>query len=232
MQDHTSPSALENAIALQKYGVGQPVRRMEDDTLVRGKGQYTDDFNLPGQAYAWIVRSSHAHGIIRGIDTTDAKAMPGVLGVWTGTDLTDYGPFTCGLPLKNRDGSPLLQTNRMPLVTDKVRYVGDAVAFVVAETLAQARDAGEAVVLDIDPLPAVTSAEEAALPGAPQLYDHIPNNVALDYHYGDSAKVDAAFAAAAHVTKLDIVNTRVAVVAMEPRAALASYDKTSERFTI
>jgi carbon-monoxide dehydrogenase large subunit len=155
-----------------------------------------------------------------------------VLGVWTGTDLAGYEPFTCGLPLKNRDGSPLLQTNRMPLVTDKVRYVGDAVAFVVAETLAQARDAGEAVVLDIDPLPAVTSAEEATRPGAPQLYDHIPNNVALDYHYGDSAKVEAAFAAAAHVTKLDIVNTRVAVVAMEPRAALASYDKASERFTI
>jgi aerobic carbon-monoxide dehydrogenase large subunit len=232
MQDHTSPSALENAIALQKYGVGQPVRRMEDDTLVRGRGKYTDDFNLPGQAYAWIVRSSHAHGIIRGIDTTGAKAMRGVLGVWTGTDLAHYEPFTCSLPLKNRDGSPLLQTNRMPLVTDKVRFVGDAVAFVVAETLAQARDAGEAIVLDIDPLPAVTSAEDAAQPGAPQLYDHIPNNVALDYHFGDSAKVDAAFAAAAHVTKLDIVNTRVAVVAMEPRAALASYDKTGERFTI
>jgi aerobic carbon-monoxide dehydrogenase large subunit len=232
MQDHTSPSALENAIALQKYGVGQPVRRMEDDTLVRGRGKYTDDFNLPGQAYAWIVRSSHAHGIIRGIDTTGAKAMRGVLGVWTGTDLAHYEPFTCGLPLKNRDGSPLLQTNRMPLVTDKVRFVGDAVAFVVAETLAQARDAGEAIVLDIDPLPAVTSAEDAAQPGAPQLYDQIPNNVALDYHFGDSAKVDAAFAAAAHVTKLDIVNTRVAVVAMEPRAALASYDKTGERFTI
>jgi len=232
MQDHTSPSSLENAIALQKYGVGQPVRRTEDDTLVRGKGKYTDDFNLPGQAYAWIVRSSHAHGILRGIDTGDAKAMPGVLGVWTGTDLAGYEPFTCGLPLKNRDGSPLLQTNRLPLMTDKVRYVGDAVAFVVAETLAQARDAGEAVVLDIDPLPAVTSAEEAAKPGAPQLYDHIPNNIALDYHFGDSAKVDAAFAAAAHVTRLDIVNTRVAVVAMEPRAALASYDKASGRFTI
>jgi carbon-monoxide dehydrogenase large subunit len=232
MQDHTPPSSLENAIALQKYGVGQPVRRAEDDTLVRGKGKYTDDFNLPGQTYAWIVRSSHAHGIIRGIDMAAAKAMPGVLGVWTGTDLADYEPFTCGLPLKNRDGSPLLQTNRMPLMTDRVRYVGDAVAFVVAGTLAQARDAGETVVLDIEPLPAVTSAEEAAQPGAPQLYDHIPNNVALDYHYGDSAKVDAAFAAAAHVTRLDIVNTRVAVVAMEPRAAIASYDKTSERFTI
>ena len=234
MQDHTSPSSLETAIALQKYGVGQPVRRKEDDTLVRGKGKYTDDFSLPGQAYAWIVRSSHAHGIIRGIDTAAAQSMPGVLGVWTGKDLVaaGYNPFTCGLPLKSRDGSPLLQTNRMALATDKVRFVGDPVAFVVAETLSQARDAGEAVELDIEPLPAVTNAEEAAKPGAPQLYDHIPNNVALDYHYGDAAKIDAAFAGAAHVTKLDIVNTRVAVVSMEPRVALASYDKASERFTI
>ena len=234
MQDYTSSNAQDNAIALQKFGVGQPVRRKEDDTLVRGKGKYTDDFSLPGQVYAWIVRSSHAHGIIRGIDTAAAKAMPGVLGVWTGADLAsaDYGPYTCGLPLKSRDGSPLLQTNRPALVSDKVRFVGDPVAFVVAETLAQARDAGEAVVLDIDPLPSVTSAEEAAKPGAPQLYDHIPNNVALDYHFGDAVKVEAAFAEAAHVTRLDIVNTRVAVVAMEPRAALASYDKASERYTI
>jgi carbon-monoxide dehydrogenase large subunit len=234
MQDHTSPSSLENAIALQKYGVGQPVRRKEDDTLVRGKGKYTDDFSLPGQAYAWIVRSSHAHGIIRGIDTKAAGTMPGVLGVWTGKDLVaaGYNAFTCGLPLKGRDGSPLLQTNRMALTTDKVRFVGDPVAFVVPETLAQAPDAPEAVELDIEPLPAVTSAEEAAQPGAPQLYDHIPNNTALDYHYGDSAKIDTAFAGAAHVTKLDIVNTRVAVVSMEPRVALASYDKATERFTI
>src|SRR5271165_1446416 len=234
MQDHTSPSSLENAIALQKFGVGQPVRRKEDDTLVRGKGKYTDDFNLPGQAYAFIVRSSHAHGLIKGIVTSAAKAMPGVLGVWTGADLAaaGYGPFTCGLPLKSRDGSPLLQTNRTALMTDKVRYVGDPIAFVVAETLAQARDAAEAVVLDIEPLPAVTEPSEAVKPGAPQLYDHIPNNVALDYHYGDTAKVEAAFAGAAHVTKLDIVNTRVAVVAMEPRAALASYDRKSERYTI
>jgi aerobic carbon-monoxide dehydrogenase large subunit len=234
MQDYSPSASAENAIALQKFGVGQPVLRKEDDTLVRGKGKYTDDFDLPGQAYAWIVRSSHAHGIIKTIDTSAAKAMPGVLGVWTGADLASagYGPYTCGLPLKNRDGTPLLQTNRTALMSDKVRYVGDPVAFVVAETLAQARDAGEAVVLDIDPLPAVTSAEEAARPGAPQLYDHIPNNVALDYHYGDTARVEAAFAGAAHVTKLDITNTRVAVVAMEPRAALASYDKASERYTI
>jgi carbon-monoxide dehydrogenase large subunit len=234
MQDHTSPGSLENAIALQKYGVGQPVRRKEDDTLVRGKGKYTDDFQLPGQAYAWIVRSSHAHGVLRGIDTSAAKAMPGVLGVWTGTDLVaaGYGPFTCALPLKSRDGTPLHQTNRTALMTDKVRYVGDPVAFVVAETLVQARDAAEAVEVDIDPLPSVTDPEEAAQPGAPQLYEHIPDNIALDYHFGDTEKVEQAFKNAAHVTKLDILNTRVAVVAMEPRAALASYDKSSERFTI
>src|SRR3954454_7516978 len=234
MQDHTSPSSRENAIALQKYGVGQPVRRKEDDTLVRGHGKYTDDFSLPGQAFAWIVRSSHAHGVIKRIDTSAARSMPGVLGVWTGADLAaaNYAPFTCGLPLKSRDGSPLLQTNRPALVTDKVRYVGDPVAFVVAETVAQARDAAEAVEVDIEPLPAVTDAAEAAKPGAPQLYDHIPNNVALDYHYGDSARIDAAFASAAHVTKLDMVNTRVAVVSMEPRVALGAYDKKSERYTI
>jgi carbon-monoxide dehydrogenase large subunit len=234
MQDQPSSSSLENAIALQKFGIGQPVRRKEDDTLVRGKGKYTDDFSLPGQAYAYMVRSSHAHGLIQAIDTDAARSMPGVLGVWTGADLAaaDYGPFTCGLPLKSRDGSPLIQTNRTALMTDKVRYVGDPVAFVVAETLAQARDAAEAVVVDIDPLPAVTSAAEAAKPGAPQLYDHIPNNVAMDYHYGNTEQVEAAFAGAAHVTKLDIVNTRVAVVAMEPRAGLASYDRASERYTI
>src|SRR5690242_12947242 len=234
MQDQTSSAPVETAIALQKFGVGQSVLRKEDDTLLRGKGKYTDDFNLPGQAYAWIVRSTPAHGIIKRIDTSAAKAMPGVLGIWTGTDLVaaGYGPYTCGLPLKNRDGTPLLQTNRTALMTDKVRYVGDPVAFVVAETLAQARDAAEAVVVDIDPLPAVTDPEEAAGSGAPQLYDHIPNNVALDYHYGDAAKVEAAFASAAHVTKLDIVNTRVAVVSMEPRVALAAYDKASERFTL
>ena len=234
MQDHTSPSSLEDAIALQKFGVGQPVRRKEDDRLVRGKGKYTDDFSLPNQAYAWMVRSSHAHGVVKRIETSGARAMPGVLGVWTGADLAsaNYNPFICGLPLKSRDGSPLLQTNRPALATDKVRFVGDPIAVVVAETAAQARDAAEAIEVDIDPLPAVTNAAEAAKSGAPQLYEHIPNNVALDYHYGDTAKVDAAFASAAHVTKLDIVNNRVAVVPMEPRTALASFDKAAERYTL
>ena len=234
MQDHTLPQYDAPVAAAQNNGIGQPVRRKEDDTLVRGKGRYTDDFNLPGQLYAWMVRSSHAHGIIRGIDTAAARAMPGVRGVWTGADFTmeQYAPFTCGMPLKNRDGSPLRQTNRLPLMTDKVRFVGDPVAFVVADTVVQARDAAEAVLLDIEPLPAVTSAEAAAKPGAPRLYDHIPDNVALDYHYGDTAAVEAAFAAAAHVTRLDIANTRVAVVAMEPRTALACWDKSSKRYII
>ncbi len=231
MQDTVSPSDL--SIAMQKNAVGQPVRRKEDDTLLRGKGRYTDDFNEPKQAYAWMVRSNHPHGIIRGIDVGAAKAMPGVLGIWTGRDLEgQYGPYTCGLPLKSRDGSPLLQTNRVALPTDKVRFVGDPVAIIVAETVAQARDAAEAVVLDIDALPAVTDAAEAAKPGAPQLYEHIPNNVALDYHYGDTDAVNAAFASAAHTVSIDVVNTRVAVVPMEPRSAIASYDKTADKYTI
>lgn len=234
MQDHVSRPFAENLVATQKFGIGQPVRRKEDDTLVRGKGRYTDDCNLPGQAYAWIVRSTHAHGVIKGIDVDAAKKMPGVLGVWTGQELIDagYNPFISGLPLENRDGTPLLQTNRPALVTDKVRFVGDPVAFVVAATLNEARDAAEAVVLDIQPLPAVTSAEAATKAEAPQLYDHIPNNVALDFHSGDTAALDAAFANASHITRLDVVNTRLAVVAMEPRSALARYDKDTQRYTI
>ena len=234
MQDQTIPRYAAPGAAAQNNDIGQPVRRKEDDALVRGKGRYTDDFNLPGQLYAWMVRSNQAHGIIRRIDTAAARAMPGVRGVWTGADFTadQYTPFVCGMPLKNRDGSPLRQTNRLPLMTDKVRFVGDPVAFVVADTVTQARDAAEAVLLEIEPLPAVTSAEAAAKPDAPRLYDHIPDNVALDFHYGDTAAVEAAFASAAHVTRLDIANTRVAVVAMEPRTALASWDKSSGRYTI
>ena len=180
MQDYSSPRRESPIAAAQNNGVGQPVRRKEDDALMRGKGRYTDDFNLPGQLYAWMVRSNQAHGIIRDIDTAAARAMPGVRGVWTGADFNaeNSAPFTCGMPLKNRDGSPLLQTNRRPLMTDKVRYVGDPVAFVVADSVAQARDAAEAVVLEIESLPAVTEPDAAAKPGAPRLYDHIPDNVA------------------------------------------------------
>lgn len=234
MQDRPAIASLDTSLALHKFGVGQPVRRKEDETLLRGKGRYTDDCNLPGQFYAVMVRSPHPHGIIRGIGTEAAKAMPGVCAIYTGVDLASagYAPFNSGLPLKSRDGTPLKQTHHGALPTDKVRFVGEAVAYVVAKTLAQARDAAEAVELDIEPLPAVTDAEAAMQPGAPQLYDHIENNVALDYHFGDTAAVNAVFAAAAHVTTLDIENTRVAAVPMEPRVGLASYDQQNGRYTI
>ena len=229
------PSATDSAehtvdrLAVEKFAVGQSVPRKEDPMLLRGKGRYTDDLSLPGQAYAVMVRSQVAHGVIRSIDTEPARKIPGVLGVYTGTDLKAYGALKCVVPFNNRDGSPMKKPLRPALPTDKVRYVGDPIAFVVAETLLAAKDAAEAVVVDIDPLLAVTAAEDAAAGSAPQLYDDVPGNVALDYHYGDAEAVKAAFAKAAHVTRLKLVNSRLVVNAMEPRAALAAYD--GGRFT-
>jgi carbon-monoxide dehydrogenase large subunit len=219
--------------ALEKFGVGQPVPRTEDPKLVRGQGRYSDDLTFPGQAHAAIVRSSHAHGVIKGIDTAAAQEMPGVLAVYTGADLqaAGYGGLKCMPPLKNRDSTPMKKPPRPALAVDKVRFVGDPVACVIAQTAIQAKEAAEAVVLDIEPLPAVTRASEAVKPGAPQLFDDVPNNVALDYHYGDAEKVKAAFATAAHVTRLELRNNRLVVNAMEPRAAIAYWDPKSERFT-
>jgi len=217
-------------LAVEKFAVGQSVPRSEDPMLLRGEGHYTDDISLPGQAYAVMVRSQNAHGVIRAIDVEAARKMLGVLGVYTGADLKGYGPLKCIVPFNNRDGSPMKKPRREALATDKVRYVGDPVVFVVAETVPAAKDAAEAVSVEIEPLAAVTSAEEAAQDGAPLLYDDVPDNVALDYHYGDAEAVKAAFAAAAHLTRLKLVNSRVVVNAMEPRAALASYD--GNRFTL
>jgi len=220
------------ALALMKFGIGQPVPRSEDPTLVRGQGRYTDDIKLPGEAYAVIVRSRVAHGVIKGIDTSAARSMPGVLGVYTGADLTHYGTLKCIVPFNNRDGTPMIKPPRPALPTDKVRYVGDPVAFVVAETPLQARDAAEAVEVDIDQLPAVVRPADAAQPGAPLIHAEAPGNVALDYHYGDTEQVNAAFAKAAHVTKLKLVNSRVVVNAMEPRAAIGLYEPASGRYTL
>ncbi len=221
-----------NTFDLNKYGVGQPVRRTEDPVLVQGHGRYTDDLTMAGEAYAVFVRSRNGHGIIKSIDTAAAKTMPGVLAIYTGADLSAYGTMKCAVPFKNRDGSEMKKPKRVSLMTDKVRFVGDPIAVVVAETLAQAKDAAEAVAVDIDPLPAVTQASEAAKPGAPQLYDDVPGNVALDYLYGDPDKVAEAFSKAAHVTKLSLVNSRVVVSAMEPRAAIASFEEASGRYTM
>ncbi len=220
-----------SSFGIDKFGVGQPVRRTEDPVLVCGKGRYTDDLDLPGQAYAAIVRSTHAHGLIRSIDVTAARAMPGVLGAYTGQDLAGYGTIKCVVPFKNRDGSEMKKPPRPALPTDKVRFVGDPIAFVVAETPLQAKEAAEAVVVEIDPLPAVTKMSEAAKPGAPLVYDDVPNNIALDFHYGDSEKTAAAFAKAAHVTRQAFVNNRIVVSAMEPRSAIASYDAAKDHWT-
>src|SRR6266403_1360926 len=228
MNVHDDPHSL----ALMKFGIGQPVPRTEDPVLVRGWGCYTDDLRLAGEAYAVMVRSRIAHGIIKRIDTTAARAMPGVLGAYTGADLAEYGSLKCIVPFKNRDGTPMRMPPRPALPTDKVRFVGDPVAFVVAETLLQAKDAAEAVEVEIESLPAVIRPEEAARPGAPLLHDEAPANVALDYHYGDTEQVAAAFAKASHVTRLELVNSRVVVNAMEPRAAIGVYDKASRRFTL
>ncbi|MFZ1004549.1 MAG: xanthine dehydrogenase family protein molybdopterin-binding subunit [Pseudolabrys sp.] len=228
MDDRTT----ETSLSLTKFGIGQPVRRSEDPKLVRGEGCYADDFNRPGQIYAVIVRSREAHGILRAISTDAAKAMPGVLGIYTAADLSAYGPLKCNMPLKSRDGSPIRYTPRPALAGDKVRYVGDPVVCVVAETVAQAKDAAEAVAIDIDPLPVVLTPSDAVKAGAPLVFDAVPNNIALDYHYGDAAKVAEAFAKAKHVTRLETSNQRMVVNAMEPRAAIGEYDTASDKWTL
>jgi aerobic carbon-monoxide dehydrogenase large subunit len=216
--------------SLQKFGIGQPVPRTEDPVLVRGEGRYTDDIKLPGEAYAVMVRSREAHGTIKRIDATAARKMPGVLGIYTGTDLSNYGTLKCVTLFNNRDGTPMKQPPRPALPTDKVRCVGDAIACVVAETVLQAKDAAEAVEIEIEPLPAVTRLDQAVGPDAPLIHAEAPGNVALDYHYGNSDEVAAAFAKAAHVTRLKLVNSRLVVNAMEPRAAVGIYE--NGRFTL
>src|SRR6266567_3702763 len=139
----------QNTFDMDKYGVGQPVRRTEDPVLVQGHGRYTDDLSLPGQAYAVFVRSRNGHGVIKGIDTAAASKMPGVLGIYTGKDLAAYGTLKCAVPFKNRDGSEMKKPARPSMPSDKVRFVGDPIAIVVAQTLAQAKDAAETVEVEI-----------------------------------------------------------------------------------
>lgn len=220
--------------SLLKFGVGQPVSRKEDPVLLRGEGRFTDDINLAGQAHAVMVRSRHAHGVIRTIDATAARDMPGVLGIYTAADLEEagYGRIKTGLPFTNRDGTPMAAPERPALAGNRVRFVGEAVAFVVAETREQARDAAEAVLVEIEPLPAVTTAAAATAPGAPALFDELPGNVVLDFHYGDSAAVARAFAGAAHVTRLVLVSNRIVVNPLEPRAAIGGHDPESGRWTL
>ena len=208
-----------------RFAVGQPVPRTEDPTLLRGEGRYTDDLTLPGQLHAVMVRSRIAHGVLRAVDTEAARAMPGVRAVLTAADLVAAGmqPMPANVFGQNADGSAPRKPRQMALAEDRVRYVGEPIACVIAETRAQAKDAAEAVLPDIDALQAVSTARAAAAPDAPQLYDELPGNLLLDWQYGDRDAVAAAFAGAAHVTRLDLVNSRIVVAPMEPRAALGEF---------
>jgi len=210
---------------MAKFGLSQSVRRVEDPRLLKGEGLYTDDIAMPGQAMGVVLRSPQAHARVTTLDTTAALAVPGVLAVITAADMkaAGLGDVPCVIPLMNRDGTPRSETPRLALADGMVRHVGDPVAFIVAETLQAARDGAEAVVVEYESLPAVTDLATAHLPGQPQVWDSAPNNTCFDWEAGDRAKTDAAFARAAHVTRLTVVNNRVVVASMEARAAVAAW---------
>jgi carbon-monoxide dehydrogenase large subunit len=215
-------------------GIGAPVRRKEDQRFITGKGQYTDDINRPGQTYAVFVRSPHAHANIRRIDTTEAKRKPGCIAVFTGEEVArdKVGALFCGWMITSKDGSQMKAGTHPVLALGKVRYVGDHVALVIAETLAEARDAAEAVVVDYETLPAAADVATAQNPGQPQVQADAPNNTVYQWHLGDPAATEAAFAGARHVTRIDLVNNRLIPNAIEPRAAIADYDSGQDSFTL
>jgi len=220
---------------MSKFALGQSVVRIEDAALVRGAGRYTDDFDLPGAAHAYVLRSPHAHANILGIDTAAARRAPGVLAVLTGADVKadGLGEIPCLVPVTNIDGTQRADTPRPLLAGKRVRHVGDPVALVVAETLMQARDAAELIDIDYEPLPAAVGIRSATEPGAPLAWEHIAGNLCFDIGAGsDKAAVDAAIGRAAHVTRLELVNNRVVANPIEPRAALADFDRASGRSTL
>ncbi len=215
-------------------GIGARVTRKEDKRFITGKGRYTDDIVLKDTTYGVFVRSPHAHAKIVSIDTAAAKAAPGVVDVLTGADLAGdrIGGLICGWMIHSRDGSPMKAGAHPAIALDRVRHVGDQVALVVAETKAQARDAAELVEVEYDVLPAVVDPAHAMDEGAPVLHDVAPNNLIFDWTLGDEAATDAAFAGAAHVVELDIINNRLSPNPMEPRAAIGSYDAAEERYDL
>jgi carbon-monoxide dehydrogenase large subunit len=217
-----------------EFAIGQGVSRFEDPRLVRGGGRYTDDIKLPGLVHGVVLRSPHAHAKVRSIDITAAKTAPGVLAVLTSADIkaAGYGDLPVPGGLKRRDGSPMYRPRYPILAEDRVRWVGDSVAFVVADTVAQAVDAAEMISVDYEELPAVTSTAEAPKPGAPRVWDDCPDNICFVELIGDKAAVDAAFAHAAHVTRHRFVINRVTAATMEPRGAVGDYNAADGRYTI
>jgi aerobic carbon-monoxide dehydrogenase large subunit len=214
-------------------GIGARVRRKEDQRFITGTGRYTDDFNRPGQAYACFLRSPHAHANIRAIDLAPAFGMPGVVAILTGDDLAadKIGSLICGWMIHSKDGTPMKAGPHPALAQGKVRYVGDHVAVVIAETLAQAKDAAEAIVVDYEVLPAVVGGAEAQTSSA-QVHEVAPDNTVYRWHLGDKGAVDQAFARAKHVTRLDLTNNRLVPNPIEPRAAIGDYDPGIDSFTL
>ncbi len=212
--------------------IGAAVRRKEDHRFITGKGQYTDDINRPGQTHAYFLRSPHAHATLNKVDIAKASAMPGVVAIYTGADIAadKVGGLICGWMIHSKDGTPMRAGPHPVLAQGKVRYVGDHVAVVIAETLAQAKDAAEAIVVDYGVLPA--NADTAKAQSAPEVHAEAPKNTVYDWHIGDKAATDAAFKAAKHVTRLDIVNNRLVPNAMEPRAAIGEYDAGNDALTL
>ena len=215
-------------------GIGASVKRSEDIRFITGKGRYVDDINRPGQAHAYFLRSPHAHATIDKIDAADARNAPGVVAVLTGEDAVadKIGAHVCGWTIHSKDGSAMKTGAYPALAHGKALYVGDPVAVVIADTYAQAKDAAEKVVVDYGVLPAVIDTATAAKPGQPQVHDLAPNNTVYNWHVGDKGATDAAFAAAAHITKFDLVNNRLIPNAMEPRAALGDYDAGTDTTTL
>ena len=221
-------------VAAPFEGIGASVRRKEDLRFLSGRGQYTDDINRPGQTHAYMLRSPHAHAAIRSIDLAAAKSMPGVLAIFTGADLAaaNVGGIPCGWQIHNKDGSPMAEPMHPALAIGKVRHVGDQVAVVIAETRAQARDAAEAIVVDYDVLPAAATMAQALAAGAPQIHDAAPGNLCYDWHIGDRAVLDAAFAKAHKIVAFETTNNRLVPNAMEPRAAIGDFDPQSGDYTL
>lgn len=235
-------SFLDSRTNVAREGIGKPVPRKEDERLVTGRGRYSDDVSLPGQAHACLVRSPHAHARILGIDATDALKMPDVIAVLTGRDAVADGlrpiphrPVPTNpheVPLRSRDGSAFFIAPHVPLPADRARFVGEPVAVVIAESQAAARDAAERVTVDYEPLPMVTVTTEAADAAAPIVWEDAASNVCVDSETGDAAAADAAFTRAAHVVRLETCINRVTGVPLEPRAAVATYDEASGRYTL
>jgi len=208
---------------LPNEGIGAPVRRLEDQKFLRGQARFVADITLPGELHCVLVRSPHAHAEIRRIDVGAAARQPGVTAVFTGADMAadNVGPMAPLWAITSADGAPMAEPPRWALARDRVRHVGEPVAVVLAETLAQARDAAELVQVDYEPLPAVIDAKVALGEGAPQLHDAAPSNICFRFARGDDAAVRKVIAAAPHVVRLDLINNRLIGAAIEPRAVLA-----------